>query len=80
MPLVTQPPKPHPTYYVGHAGVSLVFSESRSNQIVQNNLRATGDEILALSPRPGALVVFSGHFGAGGVHGPGVIEGIIVHV
>lgn len=78
MPSEIRPPQPPPAYYIGHAGVGLLFSESESNQIVQDNLRAIGDEILALSSRPKALVVFSGHFEAGEIHGPGVIEGDII--
>ncbi|KAF2441409.1 Extradiol aromatic ring-opening dioxygenase [Karstenula rhodostoma CBS 690.94] len=63
-----------PTYFIGHAGVGLLFKESENNRVVQNNLREIGKEILALSPRPKAVVIFSGHFEAGELHGPGVIE------
>jgi hypothetical protein len=75
MPSATQPPQPLPAYYIGHAGVGLLYRETDNNRIVQDNLRAIGDEILALSPRPKAIVTFSGHFEAGEIHGPGVIEG-----
>ena len=75
MPSATQPPQPLPAYYIGHAGVGLLYRETDNNRIVQDNLRAIGDEILALSPRPKAIVAFSGHFEAGEIHGPGVIEG-----
>ena len=75
MPSATQPPQPLPAYYIGHAGVGLLYRETENNRIVQDNLRAIGDEILALSPRPKAIVTFSGHFEAGEIHGPGVIEG-----
>ncbi|SPO06182.1 uncharacterized protein DNG_08871 [Cephalotrichum gorgonifer] len=63
-----------PKRSISHAGVGLLFNESENNRIVQDNLRAIGDEILAISPRPKAIVVFSGHFEAGEIHGPGVIE------
>ncbi|KAJ5355951.1 hypothetical protein N7517_010560 [Penicillium concentricum] len=63
-----------PTYFIGHAGVGLLFDYRPRNAIVQANLRNIGEEILSLSPRPKALVVFSGHFEAGEIHGPGVIE------
>ncbi|KAG7286906.1 hypothetical protein NEMBOFW57_006406 [Staphylotrichum longicolle] len=74
MPSATQGPQSLPTYYIGHAGVPLLYSDTPNNRIVQDNLRAIGDEILALSPRPKAIIVFSGHFEAGEIHGPGVIE------
>ncbi|KAJ5781158.1 Extradiol ring-cleavage dioxygenase class III enzyme subunit B [Penicillium paradoxum] len=63
-----------PTYFIGHAGVGLLFEEGPRNKIAQANLREIGEEILALSPRPKAIVVFSGHFEAGEIHGPGVLE------
>ena len=66
-----------PVYYIGHAGVGLLFNDSKNNHIVQDNLRAIGDEILALSPQPKAIIAFSGHFEAGEIHGPGVIEGML---
>ena len=75
MPSATQASQPLPVYYIGHAGVGLLFSETENNRIVQDNLRAIGDEVLTLSPRPKAIVTFSGHFEAGEIHGPGVIEG-----
>lgn len=75
MPSETLSPQPLPAYYIGHAGVGLLFSETENNRIVQNNLRAIGDEILALSPRPKAIISLSGHFEAGEIHGPRVIEG-----
>lgn len=64
-----------PVYFIGHAGVNLLFDESTRNRIVQANLKAIGQEILALDPRPKAITIFSGHFEAGEIHGPGVIEG-----
>ncbi|KAJ4294453.1 hypothetical protein N0V90_008144 [Kalmusia sp. IMI 367209] len=66
--------EPLPTYFIGHAGVGLLFKDSENIRIVQNNLREIGREILALSPRPKAVIIFSGHFEAGEIHGPGVIE------
>ncbi len=75
MPAAVQPPRPHPAYYIGHAGVPLLYKETENNRTVQNNLKAIGDEIFALSPRPKAIIAFSGHFEAGEIHGPGVIEG-----
>ncbi|KAK7191050.1 hypothetical protein DPSP01_007778 [Paraphaeosphaeria sporulosa] len=63
-----------PTYFIGHAGVGLLFKESENNRIVKDNLRDVGKEIIALSPRPKAFIIFSGHFEAGEIHGPGVIE------
>jgi hypothetical protein len=75
MPSTIQPPQPYPAYFIGHAGVGLLFSESSSNKTVQANLREIGKEILSLLPRPKAIIVFSGHFEAGEIHGPGVIEG-----
>jgi len=67
-----------PTYFIGHAGVGLLFDDRPRNKIPQANLRDIGDEILSLSPRPKAVVVFSGHFEAGEIHGPGVIEGEVM--
>jgi aromatic ring-opening dioxygenase catalytic subunit (LigB family) len=75
MPSTIQPPQPYPAYFIGHAGVGLLFNESSNNRTVQANLRNIGKEILSLSPRPKAIIVFSGHFEAGEIHGPGVIEG-----
>ncbi|KAL4887587.1 Extradiol ring-cleavage dioxygenase, class III enzyme, subunit B [Aspergillus karnatakaensis] len=74
MPSTINPTQPYPAYFIGHAGVGLLFSETSNNKIVQNNLREIGEEILALSPRPKAIIAFSGHFEAGEIHGPGVIE------
>ncbi|KAI1391000.1 Extradiol ring-cleavage dioxygenase, class III enzyme, subunit B [Hypoxylon trugodes] len=74
MPSVIEPSRPLPVYFIGHAGVSLLFDESPKNRIVQDNLRAIGAEIRAISPRPKAIITFSGHFEAGEIHGPGVIE------
>ncbi|KAL4872604.1 hypothetical protein BDV12DRAFT_182944 [Aspergillus spectabilis] len=74
MPSTITPTQPYPAYFIGHAGVGLLFNESSNNKTVQANLREIGEEILSLSPRPKALVVFSGHFEAGEIHGPGVIE------
>jgi hypothetical protein len=77
MPSTTQPAQPLPVYFIGHAGVSLLFSETENNHIVQDNLRAIGDEIRAIYPPPKAIITFSGHFEAGEIHGPGVIEGVL---
>ncbi|KAI0840050.1 Extradiol aromatic ring-opening dioxygenase [Hypoxylon sp. FL0890] len=74
MPSAVPPTRPLPVYFIGHAGVGLLFSESPQNRIVQDNLRAIGEEIRAISPRPKAILTFSGHFEAGEIHGPGVIE------
>ncbi|KAI1138802.1 Extradiol aromatic ring-opening dioxygenase [Hypoxylon sp. FL0543] len=74
MPSAVAPTGPLPVYFIGHAGVGLLFSESPQNRIVQDNLRAIGEEIRAISPRPKAILTFSGHFEAGEIHGPGVIE------
>ena len=78
MALETQRPEPLPVYYIGHAGVGLLFNESKNNHTVQDNLRKIGDEILTLSPQPKAIIAFSGHFEAGEIHGPGVIEGMLL--
>ena len=64
-----------PTYFIGHAGVNLLFDERPNNLIVQDNLRAIGKEISSLSPKPKAIIVFSGHFESREIHGPNVIEG-----
>ncbi|KAI1100742.1 Extradiol ring-cleavage dioxygenase, class III enzyme, subunit B [Jackrogersella minutella] len=69
-----EPDQPLPVYFIGHAGVPLLFDESPRNRIVQDNLRAIGEEIRKISPRPKAILTFSGHFEAGEIHGPGVIE------
>ncbi|KAI1466385.1 Extradiol ring-cleavage dioxygenase, class III enzyme, subunit B [Daldinia caldariorum] len=74
MPSAVTPDRPLPVYFIGHAGVGLLFNESPQNRIVQDNLRAVGEEIRAISPRPKAILTFSGHFEAGEIHGPGVIE------
>ncbi|KAK1764341.1 Extradiol aromatic ring-opening dioxygenase [Phialemonium atrogriseum] len=74
MPSAIQPPRPLPVYFIGHAGVGLLFREDDNNPTVQNNLKAIGDEIRAISPPPKAIITFSGHFEAGEIHGPGVIE------
>ena len=66
---------PLPVYFIGHAGVGLLFSETENNRIVQDNLRRIGEEISALAPKPKAVIVFSGHFEASEIHGPEVIEG-----
>ncbi|KAI5865488.1 Extradiol ring-cleavage dioxygenase, class III enzyme, subunit B [Durotheca rogersii] len=67
-------PRPLPVYFIGHAGVGLLFDESPRNHVVQDNLRAIGEEIRAITPRPKAILTFSGHFEASEIHGPGVIE------
>lgn len=64
-----------PTYFVGHAGVGLLFIDTPENHTVENNLRAIGKEILSISPRPKGIITFSGHFEAGEIHGPKAIEG-----
>ncbi|KAI1074119.1 Extradiol aromatic ring-opening dioxygenase [Whalleya microplaca] len=74
MPSAITPTRPLPAYFIGHAGVNLLFDESPRNHIVQDNLRAIGKEIREISPRPKAIITFSGHFEAGEIHGPGVIE------
>ncbi|KAL7625058.1 hypothetical protein AAE478_004272 [Parahypoxylon ruwenzoriense] len=74
MPSVVESTRPLPVYFIGHAGVGLLFDESPRNRIVQDNLRAIGEEIRGITPRPKAVLTFSGHFEAGEVHGPGVIE------
>ncbi|KAF3064126.1 4,5-DOPA dioxygenase extradiol-like protein [Daldinia childiae] len=79
MPSAVVPNRPLPVYFIGHAGVGLLFSESPQNRIVQDNLRAVGEEIRAISPRPKAILTFSGHFEAGEIHGPGVIEAPFVY-
>ncbi|KAI1655677.1 Extradiol ring-cleavage dioxygenase, class III enzyme, subunit B [Daldinia decipiens] len=74
MPSAVVPGRLLPVYFIGHAGVGLLFSESPQNRVVQDNLRAISEEIRAISPRPKAILTFSGHFEAGEIHGPGVIE------
>ncbi|KAI2641671.1 Extradiol ring-cleavage dioxygenase, class III enzyme, subunit B [Hypomontagnella submonticulosa] len=74
MPSAVTPARQLPVYFIGHAGVGLLFDESQRNRIVQDNLRAIGEEIRAISPRPKAILTFSGHFEAGEIHGPSVIE------
>jgi 4,5-DOPA dioxygenase extradiol len=76
MPSQVEHDKPLPAYFLGHAGVGLLFSDSDNNRIVQHNLRQIGEEISAIEPRLKAVIVFSGHFEAGEIHGPGVIEGM----
>ena len=71
---------PLPTYFIGHAGVNLLFDERPNNLIVQDNLRAIGKEIQALSPKPKGIIVFSGHFESREIHGPNVIEGKVVSI
>lgn len=63
-----------PVYFVGHAGVGLLFRDTPENRTVQQNIKDLGREILNLQPRPKALIVLSGHFEAGEIHGPGAIE------
>lgn len=75
MPSATQSPQSLPVYFIGHAGVGLLFREGENNRTVQNNLKTIGDEIRAISPPPKAIITLSGHFEAGEIHGPGVIEG-----
>lgn len=75
MPSTVVPAKPLPVYYIGHAGVGLLFDDRPVTQSARVNLREIGEEILSLSPRPKAVITFSGHFEAGEIHGPGVIEG-----
>lgn len=66
---------PLPVYFVGHAGVSLLWNNNPDMADVQANLRQIGKEIQAISPRPKAIITFSGHFEAGEILGPGAIEG-----
>lgn len=73
MPSLPAPVSAYPAYFVGHAGVGLLFRPGL--EVVQENLRSIGEDILQLSPRPRALIVTSGHFTADPIHGPGVIEG-----
>lgn len=75
MPSAIENPKLLPVYFIGHAGVGLLFKEDENNDIVKANLRSIGDEIRAISPPPKAILIFSGHFEAGEIHGPGVVEG-----
>lgn len=75
MPSEINPVQPLPVYFIGHAGVGLLFDESERNQIVRQNLEAIGDQIHAISPPPKGIIVFSGHFEAREIHGPRVIEG-----
>ncbi|GAA6008705.1 hypothetical protein JCM10207_001692 [Rhodosporidiobolus poonsookiae] len=67
-------PTSYPSYFIGHAGVNLLFSDAPTTLTTRANLRAIGQEILALQPRPKALLVFSGHFEAAEIRGPGTIE------
>ncbi|CAH0015697.1 unnamed protein product [Clonostachys rhizophaga] len=64
-----------PVYYIGHAGVPLLFGDDEITVTARENLRAIGHEILSLEPRPKAIIAFSGHFEAGEIHGPNTIEG-----
>lgn len=66
-------PSPLPSYFLGHAGVGLVFDPSAEG--VRENVRQLGREIAAVEPRPRAILVVSGHFTANEIHGPGVVEG-----
>jgi aromatic ring-opening dioxygenase catalytic subunit (LigB family) len=77
MPSTIEPEKPFPAYFIGHAGVGLLFSKTKNNGIVQDNLHQIGEEISNIRPKPKAIVVLSGHFEAGEIHGPGVIEGVL---
>ncbi|GAA5889049.1 hypothetical protein JCM6882_009728 [Rhodosporidiobolus microsporus] len=72
MPSVDSPA--YPLYFIGHAGVGLLFSDAETAQTTRDNLREIGKEILALQPRPKAVVVFSGHFVADEIRGPGALE------
>ncbi|ERS98266.1 hypothetical protein HMPREF1624_05049 [Sporothrix schenckii ATCC 58251] len=65
---------PLPVYFIGHAGASLLFREDPNGTVVRQNLRAIGREIQAITPPPRALLTLSGHFEAGAIHGPGVVE------
>jgi Uncharacterized conserved protein len=67
--------QPLPVYFIGHAGVGLLFDKSEINRIVRQNLEGIGHQIRAISLRPKGIIVFSGHFEAREIHGPGVIEG-----
>ncbi|CAH0036333.1 unnamed protein product [Clonostachys solani] len=68
MPHNNTPTRRPPVYYIGHAGVPLLFGDDETIIIARQNLRAIGDEILELEPRPKAIIVFSGHFEAGEIH------------
>ncbi|KAI7780353.1 hypothetical protein LA080_016077 [Diaporthe eres] len=46
MPSAVENTKPLPVYFIGHAGVGLLFKEDENNDIVKDNLRSIGDEIL----------------------------------
>jgi 4,5-DOPA dioxygenase extradiol len=76
MPSVDSPAssKPYPLYFIGHAGVNLLFSDAETSVTTRANLAEIGREILALQPRPKALVVFSGHFVADEIRGKGAVE------
>ncbi|GAA6041784.1 hypothetical protein JCM8097_007159 [Rhodosporidiobolus ruineniae] len=67
-------PPSYPLYFIGHAGVNLLFSDAPTTQTTRKNLAGIGQEILALQPRPKALVIFSGHFVADEIRGKGIIE------
>ncbi|GAA5974283.1 hypothetical protein JCM11641_006711 [Rhodosporidiobolus odoratus] len=64
----------YPAYFLGHAGVNLLFSDAEGSVTTRANLVEIGKEILALQPRPKAIVVFSGHFVADEIRGNDVIE------
>jgi len=74
MPSITSSQPLQPAYYFGHAGASLLFRQDPVGLAVKENLLPLGRELLALQPRPRALVVFSGHFEASEIHGPEVVE------
>lgn len=68
------PSNPYPLYFIGHAGVNLLFSDAETSQTTRANLQDIGKEILALQPRPKAIVVFSGHFVSDEIRGKEVVE------
>ncbi|GAA5865060.1 hypothetical protein JCM8547_007699 [Rhodosporidiobolus lusitaniae] len=75
MPSVDPPTaKPYPLYFIGHAGVNLLFSDAETSQTTRANLAEIGREILSLQPRPRGLVVVSGHFVADEIRGKEVVE------
>ncbi|KAL4978463.1 Extradiol ring-cleavage dioxygenase, class III enzyme, subunit B [Aspergillus desertorum] len=63
-----------PVYFIGHAGVGLLFDDRPVLESARANLREVGEEFISLAPRPKAIVAFSGHFEAGEIHGPGVFS------
>lgn len=75
MSCTIKPNQSLPTYFIAHGGASILFDDRPKNKTIKSNLKDIGQEILSLSPRPKAIVVFSAHFEAGE---NGVIEGIFI--